>query len=106
MLAMNTLKAKIMVTLNFMQECHPVRSLRLPFKTWTCEFVFFSAVSQGYQTGTIDEHVIIGNDVLMKCTVPSFVGDFVSVVGWIDNMGNTYLANARYGNKFLELASW
>ena len=29
--------------------------------------------------------MIQGNDVLVKCKIPSFVADFVSVVGWIDD---------------------
>lgn len=33
-------------------------------------------------------HVILGNDALIKCDIPSFVADFVSVTSWIDNEGN------------------
>ena len=42
-------------------------------------------MSQDYTTKAEDEYVIRGNDVLMKCKIPSFVSDYISVVGWIDN---------------------
>ena len=45
----------------------------------------FLAVNQEYSTKAEDEYVIQGNDVLVKCKIPSFVADFVSVVGWIDD---------------------
>ena len=48
-------------------------------------FLLHSAVSQDYTTKAEDEYVIRGNDVLMKCKIPSFVSDYISVVGWIDN---------------------
>ncbi len=34
------------------------------------------------------ETVINGNDALLKCQIPSFVSDFVSVDGWVDSEGN------------------
>ena len=42
-------------------------------------------MSQDYTTKAGDEYDIRGNDVLMKCKIPSFVSDYISVVGWIDN---------------------
>ena len=44
------------------------------------------------------EHVIIGNDALLKCKVPSHVIDFVSVSGWVDNKGNDVLPLASSMN--------
>ena len=61
--------------------------------------VFFSAVHQLYTTQAEDEYVIQGNDVLIKCKVPSFVADFVSVVGWIDNAGEAYAPGRDYGKE-------
>ena len=36
----------------------------------------------------------------MKCEIPSFVADFVTVNNWIDNTGSEYFAeiNLNYGN--------
>ena len=47
--------------------------------------LFDAAVNQNYTTTAEDEYVIRGNDVLMKCKIPSFVSDYVIVVGWLDN---------------------
>jgi len=46
------------------------------------------AVHQTYSTRAKDEYVIVRNDALLKCEVPSFVADLVSVVGWVDSSGN------------------
>ena len=54
----------------------------------------FSVVGQTYTTQLLDEYVIIGNDALFKCTIPSYVTDFVSVVSWVDSEGNTILASS------------
>ena len=46
-----------------------------------------------------ENYVILGNDALLKCDIPSFVADLVDVFGWFDNEGNEYLANAlHYGD--------
>ena len=44
-----------------------------------------------------EESVILGNDVVVKCNIPSFVADFVSVVGWVDSEGSTFLVSQKYG---------
>ena len=47
------------------------------------------------------EDVLLSNDVLFKCNIPSFISDFVSVIGWVDSEGsnhnaeNQYLGNSR-----------
>ena len=41
-----------------------------------------TAVIQMYETDVAKEYVILGNDAIMKCSIPSFVTDFVSVMGW------------------------
>ena len=45
--------------------------------------------------GVEEEYVIVGNDAIMKCKIPSFVADFVSVVNWQDALGNEYFPIAR-----------
>ena len=37
---------------------------------------------QTYETDVIKEFVIRGNDALIKCSIPSFVTDFVTVLSW------------------------
>lgn len=58
----------------------------------------FTVVLQNYVTGTEDEYVILGNTAVIKCKVPSFVADFVSIDSWItsDDQEYRYL-NDRYG---------
>ena len=48
------------------------------------------------------EDVLLSNDVLFKCNIPSFISDFVSVIGWVDSEGSShstgekeYLGNFR-----------
>ena len=36
-----------------------------------------------YQTDVNLEHVIRGNSAVIKCSVPSFVADYVSVDAWL-----------------------
>jgi hypothetical protein len=62
--------------------CSPTRVIDILF--------FHSVVSQDFTTKAQDEYVIRGNDVLVKCKVPSFVSDFVRVLGWTDGEGNNY----------------
>ena len=54
---------------------------------WTLNF---SVANQVFQTSSIEDYVIVGNDALMKCIIPSFVTDWVSVVGWEDSQGQLY----------------
>jgi hypothetical protein len=54
-------------------------------------------VNQFYTPGLMDnEYVMKGNAAIMKCSIPSFVSDFVSVTAWIDEDGNEYLASEKY----------
>ena len=48
-------------------------------------------VSQGYVAEVSNEHVILGNDVLATCKIPSFVGDLVDIIAWVDSQGSEYL---------------
>ena len=52
----------------------------------------FSAVVQKYDATVSREDILLNNDVLFKCGIPSFVADFVSVVGWADSEGSNYNA--------------
>ena len=41
-------------------------------------------MSQSYRTLVVDESILAGNCALLKCLVPSFVTDFVSVTSWLE----------------------
>ena len=59
-----------------------------------------SLVSVAMQTYRVDvgvAQVIIGNEVLLKCDIPSFAADFVSVNAWIDSEGHSYASDKHLG---------
>ena len=58
----------------------------------------FSVAIQPYLVDVGLEQVILGNDVLLKCDIPSFEADFVSVLNWADSDGLLISPNENYGN--------
>lgn len=55
---------------------------------------------QEYQTDVTPEYVIKGNAAIVKCLIPSFVADFVSVQSWVTDRKDVYRPTAHYGNAF------
>lgn len=49
-----------------------------------------AVVQQFYQSEVNNEYVIGGNSAVLKCSIPSFVADFVSVTSWEDSQGHSY----------------
>jgi len=45
-----------------------------------------------------NEYVIRGNSVVLKCSIPPFIVDFVTVVSWQDNLGNIYKPSLNKDN--------
>lgn len=60
-------------------------------------FSFLTVVHQAYEAEADNEYVIKGNSAIMKCEIPSFVADFVSVTHWIDSLGKNYYPDRDYG---------
>lgn len=59
-----------------------------PLFRYKSNFALFILVSaQRFEIDILRESVIIGNDALFKCSIPSFVADFVTVTGWVDSEG-------------------
>lgn len=55
-------------------------------------------VNQFYDAEIIaKEYVIRGNAGVLKCSIPSFVADFVYVESWIDEEGTVYKHTDSYG---------
>ena len=50
-------------------------------------------VQSSYVVEVNNEHVILGNSALLKCTIPSFVTDFVYVASWTISDERGELAN-------------
>lgn len=68
-------------------------------------------VQQVYQSEVNNEYVIRGNSAVLKCSIPSFVADFVSVLAWQDDQGNSFandIASNNYGTLRLsvQLGGW
>lgn len=61
------------------------------------EFFFFQVVNQYYEAEVVSEYVIRGNAAILKCTIPSFVADFVFVDAWISTDGQQYTMINDYG---------
>ena len=59
---------------------------------------FLPVVSQDYITRVHEIDVILGNSGLLKCEIPSFVIDFVTVVSWISDQGIDYFSKTQSGN--------
>lgn len=57
-----------------------------------------TVVTQLYETNVAPEYAIRGNSVVLKCSIPSFVGDFVSVVSWLTDDGTEIFTSGDYGN--------
>ena len=50
--------------------------------------ILFSVTNQRYEINISPESIIVGNDAIFKCSIPSFVTDFVFVDAWIDSEAN------------------
>lgn len=46
-----------------------------------------------------NEYVIRGNSAVMKCKIPSYISDFVTVDMWRDTDNNSYFSNSTEGLK-------
>ena len=57
----------------------------------------FSAIVQPYETDVGPEYVLLGNDVIFKCKIPSFVDDFVAIINWVDNDGDSIYPKIKKG---------
>ena len=57
----------------------------------------FSVIAQTYETNVFLEDVVLGNDVIFKCKIPSLVNDFVHVINWMDNDGDSYYPRIKKG---------
>ena len=65
-----------LVTVNIKQKFHQHELL-------------FSVTAQRYEINILPESIIVGNDAIFKCSIPSFVSDFVYVETWIDSESNS-----------------
>nr|NP_001036518.1 down syndrome cell adhesion molecule 1, isoform AG [Drosophila melanogaster]ABI31069.1 down syndrome cell adhesion molecule 1, isoform AG [Drosophila melanogaster] len=64
-----------------------------------------AVVNQFYGADILMEYVIRGNAAVLKCSIPSFVADFVRVESWIDEEGTELRPSENYDGKYLVLPS-
>lgn len=64
--------------------------------------LYFSVVSQYYEAQVYDMFVIRGNTAIFKCSVPSFVSDYLYVESWEATNGEKYFTQniADHGRHF------
>ena len=51
----------------------------------------------------LESYVIRGNDAIIKCEIPSFVGDLVKIFSWVDNSKKEYPADSPLYGKHLSV---
>nr|XP_027238254.1 Down syndrome cell adhesion molecule-like protein Dscam2 [Penaeus vannamei] len=64
-----------------------------------------AVVPQLYSAEVLTEYVIRGNSAILKCNIPSFVADFVSVQAWVSDDGSVIYPSDNYDGKYLVLPS-
>ena len=72
------------------------------FSTYLCliRVLIFSVALSSYRVVVDEEQVMLGNEILLKCDIPSFVADFVAVNGWVDSEGLGIADDGNYqGNQ-------
>ena len=55
-------------------------------------------VIQPYDTDVNKEYTIRGNAAILKCQIPSYVADFLSVISWHTDKGDDFVAGTDFGN--------
>ena len=68
-------------------------ALKITLKTDVLITIYISVTSQRYEIDILRESVILGNDAIFKCSIPSFVSDFVFVENWVDSEANMHAAS-------------
>ncbi|KAL9920281.1 Down syndrome cell adhesion molecule 1 isoform 13-T13 [Glossina fuscipes fuscipes] len=64
-----------------------------------------AVVSQQYEEDIHKAFVIRGNSAILKCDIPSFVADFVSIVSWHTDQDENFFPGTEYDGKYLVLPS-
>ena len=64
----------------------------------------FSVVDQQFEADVFKVNVILGNEVLLSCILPSHLTDLVSITAWVDSEGNSFTSRHGLGNFSLHTA--
>ncbi|CAG0885273.1 unnamed protein product [Cyprideis torosa] len=60
------------------------------------------AVDPEYHSVVPEEFAIRGNNVIMKCSIPSFVAEFVVVIGWVTSTGQSFYLHDGPSNEVVD----
>lgn len=64
-------------------------------------FTFIAiVVNQFYEAEIMTEYVIRGNTAILKCSIPSYLADFVRIESWIDDTNTVLTTSDNYGVNF------
>lgn len=64
------------------------------------EYIFLSVVKQPYKIQVFDEYTVTGNTAVLRCSIPSFMKDYVIVTSWIRDDSRTIVASPDRGKHF------
>lgn len=59
-------------------------------------FLLSLVVNQQYDAEILKEYVMRGNSAILKCSIPSFVADFVFVEAWVDENGEDIITSTDF----------
>ena len=59
--------------------------------------IYVLVARQPYHVTVPDDSVIVGNDVVIRCNIPSFVTDFLSVIAWVNSEGSEFHPSTEVG---------
>lgn len=62
--------------------------------------MIFVVVTQFYDSDVNKAYAILGNSVIIKCEIPSYVADFLTVISWHTDNGDLYYPGNNYGIAF------
>ena len=67
---------------------------------------YFAVIHQEFKIHVpLESYVIKGNDAIVKCEIPSFVGDLVKISSWVDSSGKEYPATEQFSFGIYKLAT-
>ena len=65
-----------------------------------------AVVQPSYEIDVFKENVILGNDAIFKCQIPSFVSDLVLLESWVDSENRDIRMNSVLGKIWNDAQKW
>lgn len=65
--------------------------------------VYIAAVKQNYESQVHDEFVIRGNTGVLKCQIPNFVEEFITVTSWLRDETITIISDLNESEYYYSL---